>query len=144
MAQSHGRRTRLVALFGVGAAIAAAVKRAQLTPVRVAGASMQPTLPPGSLVAMSRLRGDPSFGSIVVVRRSDGTEHIKRVVATPGDRFRVGADMVTLGEDQYAVAGDDRAHSTDSRHYGPVTREEIAGVVRVRYWPPWSWRLFAR
>lgn len=133
-----------MALLGVGAAIAATAKRARLTPVRVEGDSMEPTLPAGSLVATSILRGDPSFGSIVVVRRSDGTEHIKRVVATPGERFRVGADEVVLGEGQYAVAGDDRTRSTDSRHYGPVARKEITGVARACYWPPRSWRLFAR
>ena len=144
MAQSHRRRAWLVALIGVGAVIATTVKRARLTPVRVEGDSMEPTLPAGSLVAVSPLRGDPSFGSIVVVRRSDGTEHIKRVVATPGDRFRVGTDEITLGENHYAVAGDDRARSTDSRHHGPVARQEIAGVARVCYWPPRSWRLFSR
>lgn len=144
MAQSHGRRARLVALLGVGAAIAATAKRTRMTPVRVEGNSMEPTLPAGALVAMAPLRGDPSFGSVVVVRRSDGTEHIKRVVATPGERFRVGADEIVLGEHQYAVAGDDRDRSTDSRHYGPVAREEIAGVARVCYWPPRSWRLFSR
>ena len=105
---------------------------------------MEPTLPAGSLVAISPLRGDPSFGAIVVVRRANGTEQIKRVVATPGERFRVGADEFVLGEGQYAVAGDDRARSTDSRHHGPVARDEIAGVARVCYWPPRSWRIFPR
>jgi len=133
-----------MALVGVGVAVAATAKRARWTPVRVEEESMDPTLPAGSLVAMSPLRGDPSFGSVVVVRRSDGTEHIKRIVATPGERFRVGAEEITLGEEQYAVAGDDRARSTDSRHYGPVAREEIVGVARACYWPPRSWRLFAR
>jgi hypothetical protein len=143
MAQSNGRRARMVALVVVGVAVATA-KRARWTPVRVEGDSMDPTLPAGSLVAMSPLRGDPSFGCVVVIRRSGGTEHIKRIVATPGERFRVGVDEITLGEEQYAVAGDDRARSTDSRHHGPVAREEIVGVARACYWPPRSWRLFAR
>jgi len=36
-----------------------------------------------------------------------------------------------LGADQYFVMGDNRFWSCDSRHYGPVRRSEIHGVVDV-------------
>ena len=89
---------------------------------------MSPTLPRGSLVAVSPLRGDPPVGAIVVVRRPDGTEHLKRVAeAMPGGRF--------------LVLGDNTAASTDSRHYGPVLRNDVVAIARVCYWPPRSWKV---
>ena len=102
---------------------------------------MEPTLPAGSLVVVEALRKAPEFGSVVVVRRPGGDEHLKRIVATPGDRVRLGGEDVTLGPDEFAVAGDNRARSTDSRHYGPVGRDQIVGIARFCYWPPRSWRL---
>ena len=105
---------------------------------------MEPTLPAGSLVAVSPLRAQPAYGAVVVVRRPDGSEHLKRVVGTPGARVRLEAGEVTLGAGRFAVVGDNRSRSTDSRHYGPVTREEVVGVARVCYWPPPSWRLLYR
>ena len=105
---------------------------------------MEPTLSPGSLVAVAPVRGEPSYGAVVVVRRPDGSEHLKRIVGTPGDRVRLEVGEVTLDPGRFAVAGDNRSRSTDSRHYGPVTREEVVAVARVCYWPPRSWRLLHR
>ena len=102
---------------------------------------MTPALPAGAFVAVSAGRGRIARGAVVVVRRPDGHEHIKRVVGVPGDGF-VPEDggAISLGPDEYAVAGDNSAASTDSRHYGPVTRGEIVAIARVCYWPPRSWR----
>ena len=49
----------------------------------------------------------------------------------------VGTDRLTcdVGEEECYVLGDNRAHSTDSRQFGPVLRSEVMGVVRVRLWP---------
>lgn len=102
---------------------------------------MEPTLPAGSLVAVTPVRRPPAYGAIVVVRQPDGTEHLKRIIGTPGDRVRLGATEVALGADEFAVAGDNRGRSTDSRHYGPVGRDQIVSVARVCYWPPRNWRL---
>ncbi len=47
------------------------------------------------------------------------------------------SDMA-LADDQYFVLGDNRTESSDSRSWGPVTRDRIIGKVIYRYWPPGS------
>ena len=126
-------------LVAVGAVVAA-LRRAALQPVRVSGDSMLPTLPDGSLVAVGTLRRDPGFGAVVLVRRPDGGEHVKRVIGTPGERVMLMTGMRLLGADEFAVVGDNRARSTDSRHYGAVARGDIVALARFCYWPPRSWR----
>jgi len=134
------RARRLLLLVGALASVRA-IRKWRPAPVRVEGESMMPTLPSGALVAVSHLNGTPGLGAIVVVRRPDGSEHLKRIVAVPGDRFvgPVGLTF-TLKDDEFAVAGDNRSASTDSRHYGPVQREEIVAIARACYWPPGAWR----
>jgi signal peptidase I len=48
--------------------------------------------------------------------------------APPGDDELA---IVRLGPHDYFVAGDNRLHSRDSRHYGPVTRRVILGKVAM-------------
>jgi signal peptidase I len=43
---------------------------------------------------------------------------------------------ITLAENSYFVAGDNRPHSSDSRAFGPVPRDNIVGKAWFRYWPP--------
>ena len=45
----------------------------------------------------------------------------------------------TLGSDEYFLMGDNRAHSTDCRHYGPLSRSQIAARAVWRVWPPSRW-----
>ena len=40
-----------------------------------------------------------------------------------------------LGRGEYLLLGDNRAHSSDSRAWGAVSRDRIWGVVLIRYWP---------
>lgn len=47
----------------------------------------------------------------------------------------LGNKTLTLGSDEYFVAGDNREHSADSRYFGPVTRQEIIGKAFWRYCP---------
>ena len=43
--------------------------------------------------------------------------------------------VVTLNENEYFVAGDNRSHSSDSRYWGPVQKSEIIGRAILRYCP---------
>ena len=79
---------------------------------RVAGESMVPTYRPGAtLVGWRWLR--PRAGRVVVAWRERPL--IKRVK-------RVAGDAVWL-------EGDNPAHSTDSRQFGPVQRTDIEAII---------------
>ena len=49
----------------------------------------------------------------------------------------LAADMITLGEDEYFVLGDNRNDSTDSRDpsVGVIHKDEIIGRAWLRIWP---------
>lgn len=98
--------------------------------------------------------------------RDESQDFIKRIMATPGQTIKVegnhvfvqgmqldenyllpetltrsGAflhegEVITAAPDQFFVFGDNRSHSSDSREWGAVTKEEIVGRVVFRYWPP--------
>ncbi len=49
-------------------------------------------------------------------------------------------DEVELGADQYFLLGDNSAHSSDSRAWGPVPLARIVGRATRVVWPPSRWR----
>jgi signal peptidase I len=52
--------------------------------------------------------------------------------------FSGNSEEIRLGDDQYFVLGDNRTASSDSRSWGPVSKDRIVGKVIYRYWPPRS------
>ncbi len=54
---------------------------------------------------------------------------------TPADTFLREGREVTVPSGNYIVMGDNRLHSSDSRHWGFVRSDEIKGRVFFRYWP---------
>lgn len=88
---------------------------------RVEGESMTPALSPGERVFVRHWVREPEPGDLVVVRdpRWPGRLLLKRIVrrATEG----------------WIVQGDNAGASTDSRHFGAVSRELIVGKVWFRY-----------
>jgi len=90
--------------------------------------------------------------------------YIKRIIGLPGETVEVGNGVVavyneeggqvlaesnylypyvntpgearvTLGDDEYFVMGDNRPASSDSRRWGPLSKEYIVGRVFLRAWP---------
>ncbi|HKJ67130.1 MAG TPA: S26 family signal peptidase [bacterium] len=88
---------------------------------KITGWSMTPSLREGARVLAStifRLR----LADVVVCRHPvTGRETIKRIVRQH--------------EDRYYVEGDNLSMSTDSRHFGPVTEQDIIAKVLLQYRP---------
>ncbi len=63
-----------------------------------------------------------------------------QTITTPGNFLGEG-ESLKIPENQYIVVGDNRSHSSDSREWGGITKEEIVGKVFFRYWPPQSFGL---
>jgi len=57
---------------------------------------------------------------------------VKRIIALPGELTAVGR---LLRSDEFWVEGDNRGASTDSRQFGPVTRDRVWARIRLVYWP---------
>ena len=83
---------------------------------------------------------DPQRGEMVAARPASlgGRAVVKRVAGLPHERVQAGEREWTLDEGQFFLLGDQETHSVDSRVFGPVTREELIGPVRLRLWP-WKW-----
>ena len=93
---------------------------------------MVPTMMPGDralTVARRRFRR----GDVVVVEHPGrpGYEMVKRITGMPNERV---GDR-TLTDDEIWVEGDREDASTDSRHFGPVRREQVKAKVVLVYWP---------
>lgn len=113
----------------------------------VDGASMEPTLRPGTVVAMipASMYGALDRGDIAVMTtgwEADLTV-IKRVAGLPGDCVSQVATKpgslknpcVLVRADHLYVLGDNPSRSSDSRQNGQVPAGAILGVVKCVVWP---------
>ncbi len=60
------------------------------------------------------------------------------------DKITGGVLEIVLDENEYFVLGDNRAHSSDSRRWGPLPRKYIVGRAWVRAWPFDQAKVFSR
>jgi len=134
-------------------------------PVKVEGTSMLPGLEDQERIFVNKFvyRWEPiSRGDVVVFRypRDVSKSYIKRVIAVAGDhvvidngrvyvngfllhepyvpaQFHDDRSMseIVVPDDSYFVLGDHRSMSSDSREFGPVSREYITGKAVFIYWP---------
>lgn len=130
----------------------------------VRGSSMSPGIKDGDRILVdhwSYMFQDVHRGDIVVLRYplDPSLDYIKRVIGLPGEIVRIEngrvsvdghwidepyvdeidprtAIVMRIESDSYFVLGDNRAHSSDSREFGLVPRENLRGKVDLRVWPP--------
>lgn len=162
--QSFAAFWEIFEVFVIAVAAVWLIRSFLVQPFLINGASMEPNFSDGHYLLIDelsyRLRS-PERGEVVVFRSptDDGTFFIKRIVAMPGERVTIKSGEVfingkpleegyiapgtrtfgdrdlTLESDQYFVLGDNRSYSFDSRNWGPLSRDRIIGVVRLRLWP---------
>ena len=154
---------RLLAAFNAGYLRSVQAMTFACVLYRVEGKSMLPTLCAGDYLLVRECMGSKrrlARGDIIVLAEAGGSQ-LKRIVALPreqvafadgmflidGKRLEepylqglppylgLGESRFELGIDEYFVMGDNRVHSTDSRHYGAVHRSQIYGRVVCRVWP---------
>ena len=133
-------------------------------PFLVNGASMEPNFEDGNYLLVDEISyrfSEPQRGEVVVFRYPNDRSvfFIKRVIGLPGEKLMIrdgevyvdgkelnedylgpssdteGRINVNLGEDEYFVLGDNRSYSFDSRNWGPIQRDDIIGVARIRVFP---------
>ena len=140
------------------------IKTFIVQPFVVNGPSMEPTFYSNQYVLVDeityRLR-KPERGEIIVFRnpRNEAEFYIKRIIGLPGETVAVtdneieingeklnegyinvkngmmGRNNFILKDGEYFVMGDNRLQSFDSRSWGPLSKEEIIGMVRLRFFP---------
>lgn len=130
-------------------------------PFLVSGASMEPNFSNGNYLIVDEITyrfREPERGEVVIFRypKDRSVFFIKRIVGLPGERVVVknskvavykngesvfsesgtsGAADIVLEDEQYFVLGDNRYNSFDSRNWGPVMKEDIIGIARIRVFP---------
>ena len=133
------------------------------------GQSMEPTTYDGQSIVIIRAAywfGAPQRGDVITFRHPVETDRglIKRVIALPGEWVEVTTECVYINGSLldepyiqgrnyptyprtlvtagcYFVMGDNRDHSTDSRNWGMLPRENITGRAWLVYWPLSDWHL---
>lgn len=134
------------------------IKMFIVSPIRVNGASMNPTLNDKDIMLLDEISyrfSDIERFDIVVVKEDD--EYlIKRVIGLPGEKIEYKDNKlyingkykkeefkheltrdfaVELENGEYFIMGDNRINSTDSRVFGPISRDEIIGKTTLTILP---------
>lgn len=157
--RSRARRSqhRPLAVFVAAAFLLVALRLWVIEPLWVSSASMEPTVPEGSIVLLYR-HGEPVEGSLVSFENPSGSGTVlKRVVAVGGqtvaiedarlyidgtavsepfvDHSRIDGTYfgpITVPAGHVFLMGDNRAASIDSREFGPLPADSIEATV---VWP---------
>ncbi len=93
-------------------------------------ASMEPTLPEGSIIIGLRTFGKLEKGDIIIFEH-EGRLLVKRIAACSGDMVEVHGTETAVPERSYYVLGDNAKNSLDSRFWQDpfVPEEHVAAVL---------------
>ena len=126
------------------------------------GSSMEPNIKDGDILLLNKFKYrflDIKRGDIIAFSHEDTNYMVKRVIGLPGETLEYknqelyindkkveedyldddvvmeDIDKVTIPSDSYYVLGDNRAHSTDSREFGFIKKNQILGQPMLVFWP---------
>lgn len=128
-----------------------------ITPVKVNGTSMYPTLEGDEIMLLNKLGKIDRFDIVVLKLDGENDNLIKRIIGLPGETVEIydnqiyindelledpygygvtyNIDPVTLSDDEYFILGDNRIVSLDSRVFGKIHRSEIKGTTNFIMYP---------
>lgn len=118
----------------------------------VNGNSMMPTLKNGDIISYKKTNKLNRFD--IIYFTNENSKLIKRIYGLPGENIIIdngsiyingekiysdsfdldnisGDTHITLKDNEYFVLGDNLKVSRDSRHIGPIKKENIKGVIRI-------------
>ena len=137
--------------------VVVAIRAFIATPVRVDGASMNPTLEDGEILILKKY--DRSLERFdIVVLDYNGEKLVKRVIGLPGEKIAYKDNKLyvdgkrvkepfehevthdfeleeQIPEGYYFVLADNRINSTDSRMIGAISKEQIQGTTNFSIFP---------
>lgn len=127
----------------------------------VKGRSMTPAYKDGDIVIYLRKAKTCEYGDVILIRKNEKEDYIKRVIGVPGDTIDIDQRTetiyinnkelkesyilentkpkdeldypITLKEGEYFVLGDHRTNSSDSRNFGIVEAEDIEGRELITF-----------
>lgn len=129
-----------------------------ISPTRVIGISMEPTLNSGNFLFVNRINRNYENGDIVTISRENQPTLIKRIIGMEGDtiEFKNGEiylnnkllkedytiknnnepdRKIEIPEGKIYVMGDNRLNSEDSRNLGFFDYDAIDGLAYFRLYP---------
>lgn len=128
-----------------------------VTPVKVNGTSMYPTLEGNEIMLLNKLGTIERFDIVVLKLDGENDNLIKRIIGLPGETVEIkdnkiyindelledpygfgityNIDKVTLSNDEYFILGDNRQVSLDSRVFGTIKKSEIKGTTNFIIYP---------
>lgn len=119
-----------------------------LTPIKVDGVSMEPTINDNDIIFINRIYTEISKDDIIVFYYN-GYKLVKRVIGIEGDVVEINNSKLYINNEmkyeleyniysdkiyfvnlnEYFVIGDNLKNSYDSRDFGKITKEDIIGQI---------------
>lgn len=138
-------------------AVVVLIRTFLVTPIRVVGPSMNPTLASGDIMILNKVSKIDRFDIVVIKSKKSPEILIKRVIGLPGETVEIkdgkiyingkvlkenygkgetsNYNYIKVPKGEYFVLGDNRPISADSRLLGTFSRKDIKGTTKLTIFP---------